>query len=307
VIREWGFGFWSDVSHAVGALLLAEATGRVPVTWWGSQSMFSDGADRDAFQDYFQPVSDVSLQDIPTGFFPPRWNTANLKTATDAKWQGRTGPVYFLNRPERVAVCDFFAAVPNILPWLPPGHPLRGQTVEAAYRYLTDKYLRPRADIVAACDAFLEKELNGAPFVAAHLRGGDKFREDESIGAANAQILASLEQVDPLQPILILTDDARCLKMAKDKFGSRVAATDCRRSDGDTGVFWSKADPVQTGREAMIDAYLALAAARFTGNGLSNVSAMIAMLKPWPAGTCTLIGRSILEDRSFALYQKKPA
>ena len=305
LIREWGFGLWSDVSHVVGALLLAEVTGRVPVTWWGSQSLFSDGADRDAFQNYFRPVSDVRLQDLPDSFFPPRWNAGNLKTITDAKWQGRTGPVYFLNRPERVAVCDFFAAVPNVLPWLPSGHPLHGKSVAAAYRYLADKYLRPRADIVAACDAFLEKELNGASFVAAHLRGGDKFLEDESIGIANAQILSSLEQVDPRQRILILTDDTRCLAMAKDKFGSRIAATDCRRSDDGTGVHHLPAtDPLQTGREAMIDAYLALRAQRFTGNGLSNVSAMIAMLKDWPAGTCTLIGRSILEDRSFALYQK---
>src|SRR4051812_49352892 len=32
VIREWGFGFWSDISHVLGALLLAEGTGRIPVT-----------------------------------------------------------------------------------------------------------------------------------------------------------------------------------------------------------------------------------------------------------------------------------
>ena len=305
VIREWGFGFWSDVSHVLGALLLAEATGRIPVTWWGGQSQFSDGGDHDAFQNFFEPVSDVRLQDLPTGFFPPRWNTANLKTLTDAKWQGRTGPVYFLNRPERVAVCDFFAAMPNILPWLPQGHPLHGKTVAAAYRSLTNTYLRPRSDILAACDAFLEKEMKGAPFVAGHLRGGDKSGEDENINVANAQILSSLEQADPWQRILILTDDVRCLKMATDRFGSRVAATECRRSDGNSGMFWSKADPVQTGRETMIDAYLALRADRFTGNGLSNVSAMIAMLKDWPAGACTLIGPSILEDRSFALYQKK--
>jgi hypothetical protein len=305
VIREWGFGFWSDVSHVLGGLLLAEATGRTPLTWWGSQSQFNDGSDGDAFQNFFQPVSDVRLDDLPTGFFPPRWNSANLKTLTDAKWQRRTGPVYFLNRPERVAVCDFFAAVPNILPWLPADHPMHGKTVAQAYSSLAEKYLRPRPEVTTACDAFFEKELKDAPFAAVHLRGGDKFKEDESLDAANRQILSLLEQVDPRQRILLLTDDVRWLKRITDKFGARVAATDCRRSDGDTGVFWSKADPVQTGREAMIDVYLALRAQRFIGNGLSNVAAMVAMLKDWPAGACTLVGPSILEDRSFALYQKK--
>jgi protein O-GlcNAc transferase len=305
LIREWGFGFWSDVSHTLGALLLAEATGRIPVTWWGKDSLFSDGADRDAFQLYFQPVSDVMLQDLPnSGFFPPRWNAGNLKTAMPVKWQARTGPVYFLNRPERVAVLDFFAAVPNVMAWLPPDHPMHGEGVEAVYRYLTDKYLHPKPDITAACDAFFDRELKGAPFVAAHLRGGDKFKEDRNAHAVNQQILSQLEQTD--DPVLLLTDDVRCLDMASGRFGDRIVATDCQRSNQDQGVhLLPTTERVQAGREAMVDAYLASRAMRFIGNGLSNVSAMIAVLKHWPAGACTLMGPSILSDRSFALYRKK--
>ena len=34
-------------------------------------------------------------------------------------------------------------------------------------------------------------------------------------------------------------------------------------------------------------------------------SAMIAVMKDWPQGNCTLLGGSILQDRSFMLYQKK--
>ena len=310
VIREWGFGFWSDVSHVLGALLLAEATGRIPVTWWGSQSLFSDGADRDAFQDYFQPVSDVRLQDLPDtftgGFFPPRWNAANLKTTTDAKWQERTGPVYFLNRPERVAVCDFFAAMPNVIPWLPPTHPMHGQSVEAVYRYLIGKYLHPHSDIVTACDVFFTSELQHAPFVAAHLRGGDKFREDENARTVNQTILSLLAEVDSSLPILALTDDERCLSMLRSTFGTRVIATQCQRSHTDRGVhLLPNTLPVLAGREAMIDVYLALRAQHFIGNGLSNVSAMIAVLKDRTQDSCNLIGPSILEDRSFALYRKK--
>ena len=32
LIKSWGFGFWSDVSQVLGSLLLAEVTGRIPVT-----------------------------------------------------------------------------------------------------------------------------------------------------------------------------------------------------------------------------------------------------------------------------------
>lgn len=42
LIKSWGYGFWSDVEHVIGALLLAEMTGRTPVVHWGGNSYFSD-------------------------------------------------------------------------------------------------------------------------------------------------------------------------------------------------------------------------------------------------------------------------
>ena len=53
LIKAWGFGFWSDVSHVLGCLLLAEITGRTPVTYWGRNSLFRDGSGQDAFRLYF--------------------------------------------------------------------------------------------------------------------------------------------------------------------------------------------------------------------------------------------------------------
>ncbi|MCR2600326.1 hypothetical protein NSP09_24715, partial [Salmonella enterica] len=54
VIKSWGFGFWSDVSQVLGSLLLAEITGRTPVTHWGRNSLFNDGSNRDSFALYFE-------------------------------------------------------------------------------------------------------------------------------------------------------------------------------------------------------------------------------------------------------------
>src|SRR5256885_10138972 len=47
LIKSWGFGFSADVSQVIGSLLLAEATGRIPVTYWGSDSHFSDKSGQD--------------------------------------------------------------------------------------------------------------------------------------------------------------------------------------------------------------------------------------------------------------------
>jgi tetratricopeptide (TPR) repeat protein len=308
VIREWGFGFWSDVSHVLGALLLAEATGRIPVTWWGAASLFGDDGDHDGFQLYFRPVSDVALQDLPAAdFFPPRWNQANLKQSDTAKLNGkgrRAGALYFLNRPEAVAVSDFYIAVKNVMPWLPPGHPMQDKPLDAVYRYLAEKYLHPRADIAAACDAFFDAHLADAPFVAVHLRGTDKMREVLDAGTVNQAILSLAAQMDPAGRIFVLSDDERCLAMAKSAFGDRVVATQCQRSSLDEGVHYlPTTDRVQAGREIMLDSYLALRADRFIGSGLSNVSAIIAVLKGWPSGAGSLAGHCILADRQLRIYQ----
>jgi hypothetical protein len=33
LIKAWGFGFWADLDHVLGALLLADLTRRVPVVY----------------------------------------------------------------------------------------------------------------------------------------------------------------------------------------------------------------------------------------------------------------------------------
>src|SRR5689334_19481117 len=93
LIKGWGFGFWADVVQVLGSLLLAEITGRIPVIHWGPESRFSDQSGRDAFTQFFEPVSPVSLQDLAAlpnaGFLPARWNATNLATSDSSKWEGK--------------------------------------------------------------------------------------------------------------------------------------------------------------------------------------------------------------------------
>jgi hypothetical protein len=81
-----------------------------------------------------------------------------------------------------------------------------------------------------------------------------------------------------------MTDDAHCLAQMKSTYGRGssppIASAPTRRrralpADGGPGA---------SGREIMIDTYLALRADRFIGNGRSNVSAMIAVMKDWAPG-----------------------
>lgn len=311
LIKSWGFGFWADVVQVLGSLLLAEITGRVPLVYWGADSRFSDKSGRDAFTHYFEPVSAATLQQLAAmpnaGFFPPRWNTGNLTQTGISKWEGRgsrAGAVYFLNRPETIAVSDFHLGVVNVMPWIPASHPLHGKSLEEIYLYLTEKYLRPQPDIVAACDGFFQAHLAGGSFVAVHMRGSDKVIEDPDLNKTNQELPAALDAIDPSWPIFLMTDDAQCLARMKRIYGPRIIATDCQRTDTDEGVHYlPTVDPVKAGREVLIDTYLALRADRFIGNARSNISAMIAVMKDWAPGTATVMGRSMLYERNLHIYR----
>jgi tetratricopeptide (TPR) repeat protein len=311
LIKSWGFGFWADMVQVLGSLLLAEVTGRIPVVHWGPESLFSDKSQRDAFTQFFEPVSALSLQDLAglpnASFLPARWNEANLGESGPSKWEGkgsRFGVPYFLNRRETVAVSDFHIGVINVMPWIPADHPLHGKSLEEIHRALTAKYLRPRPDILAACDAFFQANLAGGPFLALHMRGSDKAIEDPSLEFTNRELLKLLDAQDPSWPIFLMTDDEHCLARMKTLYGARIVATQCQRTTTDEGVHYLQTvDPVRAGREVLIDTLLAMRADRFIGNGRSNVSAMIAVMKDWAPGTCTLLDRSVLADRNLRIYQ----
>jgi len=311
LIKSWGFGFWADMAQVLGSLLLAEITGRIPVVYWGPDSLFSDKTADNAFARYFEPVSGTSWEQLAgmasASFFPPRWNAGNLTQSGVAKWEGkgsRAGAVYFFNRPETIAVSDFHIGVINLMPWIPLGHPLHGKSLEDIYLYLASKYLRPRPDILAAADAFFAAHLAKGPFIALHMRGSDKAIEDPALNTTNQALVAALDQADPSWPIFLMTDDSQCLARMQSTYGRRIIASDCQRTSTDEGVHYlPTVDPVKAGREVLIDSWLALRADRFIGNGRSNVSAMIAVMKDWPPGSLRLIGRSMLYERNLHIYR----
>jgi protein O-GlcNAc transferase len=310
VIKSWGSGFWSDVSHVLGALLLAEITERIPVVHWGKNSLFSEGSDEDAFRFYFQPASNVTLADLaslkqPT-FFPPKWNAANLAQDNIMKWNGpwsRMAALFFLARSETIAVSDFYIGAVNVASWIPGWHPLHGRTLDEIYRYLVDKFLHPQSAVQTAAEHFVCSRLNSGPFVAIHIRGSDKMAENQSARAVHRDSLSALNTIDPTWPIFLLTDDARWKAQFEAMYGKRVHTTNCQRTNSSTGVhFLPSIDRVKAGQEVMIDTYVALRANRFIGDGKSNVSAMVSLMKEWQPGDCTLFLDSLLRERNIILY-----
>lgn len=303
LIKSWGAGFWSDVSHVLGAAFLAELTGRIPVTHWGHNSCFRTPGS-DAFRRYFKPISYRTIEDLRrlsgADFFPDKWTSNNLDFEDYAKWEGigsRLQGIYFLHRSERVAVSDFYIHLKYLIPWIPPSHPSYGQPTDAVLRRLANQYLIPQDDIRAVVQDFHRRHLRGIPSIAVHVRGSDKVTECEDLDELNRQYFPVLDREDPASKIFLLTDDGRWLRAFRDRYGDRVVATDCQRAETDQGVhIVGAADRSRLGTEVMVDTYLALTCEKFIGNGRSNVSAMISVLKDWGPGQCTLLAPSVLTD-----------
>jgi tetratricopeptide (TPR) repeat protein len=304
LIKSWGAGFWADVSHVLGAAFLAELTGRTPVVHWGRNNLFDGSANNDAFTRYFEPLSNVALEDLrrfpPSDFFPPKWTPANLAWEDNNKWDGigaRLEGIYFLNRPERIAVADFYIRIKYLLPWVPPQHPAAGQSLEKLLRRLAAQYIKPRKDILEAVAAFRKAHFGDGPVVAVHARGSDKIIEYDALDALNERYFTFLDTEDSAAKIFLLTDDERWLRRFRERYRSRLIATVSHRSENEHGVHLARlGDPAVLGKEVMIDTYLALACDKFYGNGRSNVSAMIAILKDWAPDACVLLAPSQLHE-----------
>ena len=303
LIKAWGCGFWSDMNHIFGCLLLAEVTGRIPVTHWGRNSLYGDGTDADAFRFYFQPVSPFGIRYIETArrstFFPPKWSAATLRRENLAKWNGahsRMQGVSCLGRPETVVVSDFYIHLPDLLPLIPTTHKLSGRSLAETYRWLADKYLHLRSEITAEIEAFYHARMAGLePIIAAHYRGTDKIHETDYMPSLESYF-DIIDRAARDWCIFLLTDEVRCVEAFCHRYGSRVIFTDAVRSTGKIPVHFSRAsDRVRLGIDVIKDIYLALRCQKFIGLGMSNPSAIVSILKDWAEGDCTLLGPSLLD------------
>jgi len=313
LIKAWGYGFWSDVSHVLAQLLVAELTGRTPIVHWGANSLFGDGTSANAFEFYFETFSKVGIADLQKEEFdiwPPKWNRDNLIEPEINKWSGpnsRIAGLYLLGREERVIVSDFFSSVVDIQPWIPRNHHLYGLSIDELWAYLVRQYLHPKREILDAVDRYYKKYFDSQDFLAVHMRGSDKTVEQGwYLDEVNQQYKAIIDQylsTHNFQQIFLMTDDTRILDYFKRTYGEKIVTTDCQRTSSTTGVHYlTDPDRRLLGTEVMVDVYLAARARIFIGNGLSNPSRFVSYLKDWPENTVKLLGENLFHKQNIFIH-----
>jgi protein O-GlcNAc transferase len=318
LIKAWGFGFTADVDHTLGHLLLAEITGRIPVIYWGGNSLFRDENIENAWGEFFEPVSPFTVRDLCRDehtFFSSKWNAGNLMEGEINKMAGpgsRTAAIWFLNQSASVTVGDFFTSVLELLPWVAATHPvsakgpIKASVIETAYRYLIGKYLKPRSEILAAVESFAARNFQGKAMLAVHVRGSDKAGELANLADGQAKLLEEVKAILDTKPtvsVFLMTDEAAIREQYMSAFPGRVITTECVRTRDIRGVHYLRGfSRRQLGIEVLIDVYLAARCDGLLGLGFTNVSNFILHLKPWRQGTVRLLGPVLHYERNFMLH-----
>lgn len=310
-IRAWGYGFWSDVHHVLGQLLIAELTGRTPVVFWGDNSLFRDAASPNAFELFFEPLTSASLFEHlgDLSIYPPKWNRDNLTGAAVNAWDGansRVAAPFLFARNEDVVVSDFYTTVAAIRPWIGADSAYAGLDDDAIYARLCQKYLKPVTTIRQKADAFYHQQMAGRPWVAVHVRGSDKVFESPELHQTNLQYFGFVDRIIELNPgigVFLLTDAVDVHETYKARYGDRLVTTPALRTGSNVGIHLQGHPGYAVGEEVMLDVLLATKCDYFLGNKESNVSLAIASLKAWPANFIFMIGQKSARADNWFLHR----
>ncbi|KAB1439311.1 O-fucosyltransferase family protein [Candidatus Galacturonibacter soehngenii] len=317
LIKAWGWGFWADMDHLIGQLLVAELTNRIPVVSWGTNSLYSDTILTNAFELYYEPVSNYTLKDVARPeftYYPPIWNYVNIMIEDLDKITYTYRDIgNMMSSDANVVVSDVHYFARPIMEYIKKDNWMYGLTPIQIYRCLIDKYLRLKPDILMKIDDFYNKFLkDSGPLLGVHVRGTDKIIEVANLPYLNKryhyEIRKYIKNFD-IKKILMITDSQEILNEYIDLYGDIIISTDANRSENNSEHSATQVDNYinrrSKGIEVLVDTYLASKCDYFIGNGYSNVSFSVNRLKEWPQSHITLLYNSLKEEIKLAKKRSK--
>jgi len=291
LIREIVAGLWNELHHVLTQLLFSEIMQRIPVVYWGKDSLYASSESSNAFEQFFLPVSGYSVNDLAReeySFYPGRWNSVNItmpvQKEPDEEKHMTANPLDECDAD--ICVRDNYTDVEKIIPLIPKGHPCFGLKRRDLFYYLLCKYIRLQEDVQAFIDAFFNENMKGTPLLAVHIRSSDKVVEVRHLHKLNEQYPGEIKQILDANPgirIFLMTDCIEILEEYKERYADLLIYTDCRRvySNGPGVHFQEYQDNKLKGLEIIRDTWLATKCDFFVGNGYSNVSLAVYELKNW--------------------------
>jgi hypothetical protein len=310
LIKSWGYDLWADVEHVMGQLLAAELTGRIPVVYWGMESMYSESISTNAYELYFEPVSPYSIDDVvhpDSTYYPPVWNFRNVMSEDPdkLKWKHRDLGSMMASNAD-VVVSDVHYPITSIIPWIPAGHPMFSMTPHQIYRRLYERYLVTKPEVNKKVQEFINANPNfrdEKPIVGAHVRGNALVHEVNQLYSANNFYIPNIWQFFnkySARHLFLITDSKHIEKEYKGLYYNDVLIVSDSKKRPFRGPIrqcntnypnkrHKGVEQIKDTFEVLKDTYLALQCDFFVGNGYSSLSNTVLRLKNWPETNIKLL------------------
>ena len=311
LIKSWGYSLWADVEHVMGQLLVADITDRIPVVYWGMESMYSESLNTNAFELFFEPVSEYTVNDAihpDFSYYPPIWNFNNvmLEDPDRIGWKDRDLKS-MINSDANVLVSDVYDHVNSILPFIKPGSPYYGMSAHQVYRYLYEKYLKVKPEVKRRVNNFIHANpafRDEKPIVGVHVHGNALVSEGNQLYSNNDFYHPNIWQYFHkynARHVFLITDSKRIVQEYKRHYSfNEVLILSDSKKEGFRGPVRQcntdypykrkkGAELIKDTLDIIKDTYLALECDFFIGNGYSSLSNAVMRLKDWPETNIKLL------------------
>lgn len=303
LIKSLGKSIWADVDHVMCQILAAELTNRTPVVYWGMESLYSESISTNAYELFFEPVSNFSVHDIVhpgLSFYPPVWSSENILAEDSDRYKMEGRDLKSLMKSEaNIVVSDIYYPLSSILAWTNRAHWSFGKTPYQVYRYLYDKYLKLKPEIKREIKKYINTHpdfRDEKPILGVHCRSNAIVNEVAQLYDLNElykpNIWHFIERYN-IRHIFLITDSRKILKEYRKMYDKNglLLYTDSKKRPLKERIptvlqdYPNKrhkgVELIKDTIEVIKDTYLAVQCDFFIGNGYSSLSNTVLRLKDW--------------------------
>jgi len=292
-------------------LLAAELTNRIPVVYWGMESLYSESIATNAFELFFEPVSGFTVHDIIRpgySYYPPTWNSDKILAEDSDRLKMEYRDLKSLMKSDaNIVVSDIYYPLSSILQWTNRFHWSFGKTPYQVYRYLFDKYLKLKPEVKREINRYINITpdfRDERPILGVHCRSNAIVNEVAQLYDLNELYKPYIWQFIVrynIRHIFLITDSNKILKDYKKLYGinGMLLYTDSKKQPLKERIptyllerpnkRHKGVELIKDTIEIIKDTYLASQCDFFIGNGYSNLSNTVMRLKDWPETNIKLL------------------
>lgn len=311
LIKALGNSFWADVDHVICQIFAAELTNRIPVAYWGMESLYSESINTNSYELFFEPVSKYTVHDIVRKeytFYPTVWKFENLLAEDSDRFKMENRDLKSLMKSDAdVVVSDIYYPLRAMLPWVKQGHWAYGKTPHQIYRQLFDTYLKLKPEIMKEINKFVNVNPNfrdERPIIGVHVKGSALVNEVAQLYDLNEFYKPNIWQFIVkynARHLFVITDSNKLFRQYKKLYGinDMLIYTDSKKAPFKERIATCLLDYpnkrhkgveiVKDTFEIIKDTYLAAQCDFFIGNGYSNLSNTVMRLRDWPETNIKLL------------------